>query len=531
MSRIAAQNSANIKEEQWVAFEERFEKYHPDESYTADMRQFIGQLSIDGRMKADARVAFTFMRDEWCALLPQESVADTVPFNSLPTKVRIDRFQAMFGTLCRNLEARQESLPLNKPLTDGQELFKFLEFDEDSLPMSLMIDIGVCLGFRYQPMSNSWLHAGKAFLLAQMCRTLFADLHPGAADELPQFEGGELGNDHESMPEMEGEEAGAQEPAAGNILHTFVPNNLHSNKLKLCVHAVWHTHYLTAKWSPGMMVGAWLKEGMEEFSTRLGMKYDRACFPNIVSTAGGWIDSLVANAKTNSPQPSGEWFDTLRGTQAARKEWIAHFAVRLVKTKIEAPKTAKQLSIGEGQSASAAGRKRKLIAITDTAETAADTTDTANTAAAAAAAAAAAHTAVARTVTPAVPAARATANTPRPAPAVTPAACASNVIGSAYGLQERLRAQADEDDRLLREAHTESVRQHNEVMGALKAMTNSITDGVREGLKEIAKGFFANAHPQPPYYQAHYAPHTAPPPAHTAYGSPSPVFRLDNGSS
>ena len=196
------------------------------------------------------------------------------------------------------------------------------------------------------------------------------------------------------------------------------------------------------------------------------------------------------------------------------------------------PKTAKQLSIGEGQSASAAGRKRKLTAISadaaaDAAAADAAAADTATTDTAAASAAAAADTASARAVTPAVSAVRAAASTPRPPPAVTAATSASNVLGSAYGLHERLCAQAAEDDRLLRAAQTESERQHKEVMSALSTLGTSIANGLRDGLREIANGLRASPHQQTQFGQPHYAP----PPAYTAFGTPSAVFRIDNGSS
>ena len=152
----AAQSSANIIESQWAALEERLATFHPNESYSPQHRAFLAQLmDEDGHLNRDARFALTMIRDELCSLLPQNTVAELVPFDAQPLAMRNAFFMDLMPRLKNLIGHRQDSLT-NDNLNEPQTLFKFLEVQEDSIPLCLLVDIGWCLGFRFQPKSNSW---------------------------------------------------------------------------------------------------------------------------------------------------------------------------------------------------------------------------------------------------------------------------------------------------------------------------------------------------------------------------------------
>lgn len=188
MTTVSAQHSANIIAAQWDALHERVQAFHPDESYSQTNKEFLNQFLIDGSLSMDSHFALTMIRDELSMLITFDSVADLVPFFASSLTFRRQTLTDLIEPLARALVARQESMPM-LGLSESQAKFRFLEIHVDSIPFSLLIDIGWCLGFRHQPRSNSWHLAGKAYLLGEMCRNVFQSMHPDALEELVTFNG------------------------------------------------------------------------------------------------------------------------------------------------------------------------------------------------------------------------------------------------------------------------------------------------------------------------------------------------------
>jgi hypothetical protein len=177
----------------------------------------------------------------------------------------------LMGGLKDSIEARQADMPHDDAgFNDGQRLFRWLEIHNDSIPLNLIVDLGRLLGFRKQPRANSWILAGKAYLLGVMCNELFLDLHPQAGDEVVHFDdddndGGAGGGENyqhmlgQEPANIDGDEEVDQAVAGETVLHKWVSNAKTTNQLKLCVHHTWYTKYMGTngsdgpKWSPTLM--------------------------------------------------------------------------------------------------------------------------------------------------------------------------------------------------------------------------------------------------------------------------------------
>lgn len=371
MSSAAAQHSANIIPKQWETFQDRIEAHHPDATYTNDQKDFLANfINADGQMKHAAKFALTMIRDELCALLTISSMAELAPFNSQSVEVRTAAIMALRAPLAVNLNARQEQMPDIEDLNEGQELFYYLEFYEGTLPLALILDIGWCLGFRQQPRSNSWMLAGKAFLLAELCRALFLDLHPGATAQLPHFADAPA-RDGDNYEDMMGREEGPEveeDPAAlvGDVITVYVANSALSNVLKLCVHQVWHAKYTNGRpWSSTLMLSDWLVEGKTLFTQKTNKIYSPEASVKIHYTAENtWIPGFNANCRIPTDRPAGAWSDAVAGPRAAQSQWIRYFCIAILATKVEPPRIAKRLSAGGGGSTSAQSRNvRRATAV------------------------------------------------------------------------------------------------------------------------------------------------------------------------
>jgi hypothetical protein len=482
---VPAQHSAHITSEQWEAFEVRIEDFHPDDSYTEDQKAFLRQLmNEDGQLSRDARLSLTMIRDELAFLLPQERLADLHPFRAMPKEGQIELLMGLRRELKIVLQARQDALP-NDGLNPQQEKFKFLEIHEDSFPLCLLLDIGWCLGFRYQPKSNSWHLAGKAYLLGEMCRHVFLLRNPQAADELIEFRdrgGDREGDDYEGMMGGdEGEEVEDVPASTGDEIPAFVANAVTSSKLKACVFYVWHEKYAApdCHWSVKHMCHDWLFDAMELFSVHTKKTYHAACFPMIAHTAENtWIGQLVTNSRIPSATPAGDWVQSLTTPAKAgatlRKEWICYWSRRLAMKRVEPPKTAKRLSEATGTSTSAQGRRNVRQAIEG------------------------------------LPPKCTTGG----ATAVTPGPIVGTALSNVAAFQAKMAQQRLDDRELLQKAvENEAKRQqmeedrHKKTMDLLQALTNQIS-GIVNQASQRSSGTppaFVFSTPQP-YYQEYSVP-------------------------
>lgn len=464
MSTVSAQHSANILPAQWDAFEERLEHFHPDETYSAEQKEFLANLmNEDGHMKSDSKFTWTMIRDELCALLPFSTMAELAPFNSQSVEARRTVLMNLRGPLSLNLNARQEAMTIGT-MNASQTIFRWIEFTEDAIPLSLLLDLGWCLGFRHQPRSNSWLLAGKAYILGQVCRALFLDLNPLAGNELHNF--GEApardGDNYEEMlgpqdlPEPAEEPAEGQGAVAGDVILTYVANATTSSILKLCVHYTWHKKYTTdgAVWSPTHMLADWLIEAKALFTEKTGKTYSAVASVSIHHTAENtWLTGFNANARIPVALPPGEWSDALQASvpgQAPTQrqlltQWIRYFCIAIVAAKIEPPRIAKRLSVGGGTSTSAQSRRNVRQAI-------------------------GAGTAPAAVAT-AAPGASDTA------PAT---AGAGGVLRSAFDFQARFAQQAEADRLLIDTAIERENRKHDEILTGLREISQTMIAAMRE---------------------------------------------------
>lgn len=472
MTTVSAQHSANIIPAQWDAIHERVQAFHPDETYTLRNSEFVAQFLVDGHLSLDSHFAFTMIRDELSMLIPFESVADLVPFFASPLTFRKNVFLNFMAPLARNLVTRQESMPLEN-LSDSQSLFRFMEIHENSIPLTLLIDIGWCLGFRQQPRSNSWHLAGKSYLLGEMCRNVFEGMHPDAGDELVNFNRASLPreDDYDVMlgePEIEevADVVGQEQDADTVTIDTFVANSTAASQLKLIVMHVWHQKCSAgACWSVSNMKKEWLMEALVLFRSLMNKSYAAACFPAIANTAENtWISGLVALGKMSDGAPAGEWSDTLHGTTAARKKWLIYYAALLVKRKTEPPRIAKRLSVGGGTSASSAQR---------------------------------------RNVRQATEANVQAARTARAAEHIEPTtATAGAALNGMFGAHARFSQSQEEDRAIMRQAVEQDRLRHEQLMSGLRSLSEAMVNAVREMRQ-----------PQP---SAH------------VYATPAPTYRLMN---
>lgn len=369
-SKSAAQHSANILPFQWEGLQATLAASHPNETYTAGQRYFLTQfLGKDDKLSNIAHLSLTMLRDEWAYALPQNKIADLVPFRNLSTAEKLQYIVNMREPLQRKLQQRQEEMPI-EGLKPGMDKFKFLEIDAEDMNVSFLLVIGMWLAYRQFPESESWHIAGKAYLLGQICKITFLALHSDANDEIPMhvrtdddnFVSSDEDSDNSDETSEQSDDENRQLP---RLLETFVSNNTHTNQLKLCVFAVWHNHYSDGeKFSKNLMIGAWLQEALKRFTDILYLRFSADCFPPIAATAGNWITDLSSNAKlTSRVKPTGAWDEAVAGKTAERKVWINYFSILIAEKKCAALETARPHSEAVGESAAARSRKRNRHSI------------------------------------------------------------------------------------------------------------------------------------------------------------------------
>lgn len=389
-------------------FRDRVEHNHPNGTYKESETAFVEQLCFEGVLKEDAHFTCKMILIEWCMLLTISLDAELVPWKRQTLAMKLQSIKDIIPALKLALEARQDDMAVaGRELNAQEELFRWLEIRNDSFALSFLIDLGMSIGFRKKPRSDSWHIAGKAYLLAEMCKDIFLTQHPQATDEVPDFndnpddrghdrdgDAAGDGGEHDEAAEPAGppgvvapqgggdaaQQAGgarggaepAQAPGPEGVRHTtFIGNSREALALKICVHSVWATKYATeTNWLLSSMLDQWLKEGMELYTYHTSNIFSAECFPGIAYTAQNtWIQDLASNAKLVPPKPPGQWTAVVNGPAALRKAWINHFSVVCVQRKAGAPQVLRRplAEVSVSSSAQQREKRQRLLEATDTA--------------------------------------------------------------------------------------------------------------------------------------------------------------------
>jgi hypothetical protein len=171
-----------------------------ENEFKLTMVNFVHTLIDNGDVKAEAKMFLQAYRDSLAEFMDVESINEmdmelTRPVNELIKKLVKANNQATESLNNQRVEILKSIEGVeSSDLEIGQRFIITCENFEFSCSWQLALIVGKCLGYREAPASESWIHAGKSFILRTVCGTISNKLNI-ASDMVPGDDIAELEDD------------------------------------------------------------------------------------------------------------------------------------------------------------------------------------------------------------------------------------------------------------------------------------------------------------------------------------------------
>lgn len=383
--------TANIRQTQWDEFSAFIVQswnlgFSPETGHeqkfvsnSEDSHLFIKKFVLNhdrSKLNKSAKLWIRVFRDCFAEALGLDQAGDELGFIDFPIATKWSKFRDSVAGAIELFTQHMHRLLEEASSNDGNNAdninldeiglvskMQFSSLHKEITPI-FVLHVGRLLGFRSQPASESWIYAGRLYIMYFISCNLYGELSRRIGPFIEEVE--------EDDDRQQQDEGGRQQPESdeqnlgdGGVAKEWRSGTVSAILLKLCVVKVWAEKYENNNkrqpYCQTSMLGEWLNEGIALFNNTVQQqhswneasdvkKYPQSLVKDIRKTAElTWLKSMVSSKNlcidniNGESKPTTNWMADwiAKPIGKNREKWEIYFSFVIARAKCSLTQTGR----------------------------------------------------------------------------------------------------------------------------------------------------------------------------------------------